>query len=99
MVWPITGAEYVRKTAKSIKAVWLAKSQKSSDPCSHEIGEDMGLQPRRKKEGETVDQVAHAFDRQQRAYDSREEGRLEDQVSHRKAIESKKYQGDGEAVF
>jgi len=69
------------------------------DSCSHKIGEDAGLQPRRKKERETVDEVAQALDRQQHAYESGKEGRPKNQIYEREAIESKKYQADGKAMF
>jgi hypothetical protein len=69
------------------------------DRCSREIREDPLLKRRRQKERETIDDVACALDRQQHAYESWKEGRPNNQVGHREAIESEEHQGNGEPAF
>src|SRR5579871_5943190 len=75
------------------------RQQYFCDCGSREIREDLGLQRRRQKEGEAVDQVPRALDRQQHANESGKELRIDDEVSHREAIKSEKYQADRETVF
>src|SRR5215475_1433809 len=55
-------------------------------------------EPGRKKERETVGQVAQAGDGHQHAQNPRQEGRLENQISRENAKESKEHQADTVAI-
>src|SRR5262249_40787371 len=55
-------------------------------------------EPRRKKEYEAVGQITQAADGHQHAQNSRQEGRLENQISRENAKESKEHQADAIAI-